>query len=1694
MAEDRNAAGADLPDDTGGEELGIAVVGMAGRWAHAEDIEQFWRNLLAGHESVTPVPDEAFLAAGGSPADLQDPSLVRMAAGVEGIELFDAGFFGYSPAEARQLDPQQRLFLEVCHHAMEHAGYDPARFGGQVGVYAGCSQSEYFLSHIQPRYANEPGSLALLNAKAGNLADSLATRVSYELDLTGPSMTVQTACSTSLVAVHVACQDLLNYRCDTALAGGAALNPSAVRGYRHVEQGVLSPDGRTRAFDAEARGTVRGDGVAAVALRRLEDALADGDHIWGVIKGSAINNDGRRKPGFTAPSPEGQTEAILDALMAAEVPAETISYVEAHGTGTPVGDPIEVEALRRAFRQSTDRTGFCLLGSVKPNVGHTDAAAGVTGLIKVLLAMRHGVLPPTVGYRRPNPAIDFAATPFRVSGEAEPWRPDAGVPRRAGVSSFGVGGTNAHAVVEEPPVPPAPAPGGARTDTVRDDAERDAPDGRARLLRLSARTPDQLDTLCTRLSDHLSTRGTDLRPDDVAFTLAAGRREFDHRRTLICHSVAEAADLLRRSAGGPVTRAGQAPGAVFLLPGGGAQYPDMGAGLYRTEPVFRAEMDRASEVMLPVLGHRLTDALYGGPEPAEPAQFASLVAVEYALARLMASHGVTPAALLGHSLGEYTAACLAGVMSFEDALMLVDVRDRLTRRIRGATLGVWLPEQDLLPYLEGGEVDLATVNSQSSCTVSGTEAAVADLERRLEADGVEFSRVRLTIAPHSRLLESVLPEFAAVVETVSLRPPKVPVVSNVTGTWMTAEQATDPGYWVRHMRRTVRFAEGLGELARSGYTAFAEVGPGRGLARHVRAHLGQETTVVPMMRHAKSTASDVTEFLDGLGGLWAAGVPVPPPPRGEARRVPLPGYPFERTRHWVERVVTQPSRPGPVAAPESAGLPFDVTVEADEVRAAESRWRDRLPPAPLPDAARGLVERFCTLEAVRFLQRSGIGTAPGAEYDLSAVHHRVAAVGGYRRFVEALTHVLAEDGLVEIRDGRLRFVAAPEDEARTEAHLRELRARVGERFPDFLPDLELIRHCADRYAEVVGGRTPGARVLRPDGEDLAGPVLGKWTAAGDAEAYRSLLVEQVARLAGRIHGRGPRVLEIGNLNGPLWQLADALAGIPGTVHRFAGPGRAVVLGARQRAEEEQRTGTTFEILDISRDPAGQGFAPGHWDIVVAHNALHAVGDVPAALPHVRSLLAPGGALFLLEASGAPRIALFTAGLLEGWWSFTDGLRERSPFIGPERWCDALSAAGFDSAASFPGERRADVCAPHTLVIGRRPAEDDAPGDASGEVRPTAAAASGQGTALAPRPALGHPYAAPRTDVERDIARHWQDALGIEDIGIHDNFFDLHGDSLLAVQLANRISKALGVTVRAAALLRNPTVAGLAEHIGRGDTPSGMLDVLLPLRAGDTGIPLFCFHPVAGIAWPYAALLPDIDARFPVYGLQSRGLTEPAAMPDSVERTAADLLREIRAVRPSGPYALLGWSFGGMVAHAAAAQLEQAGERVALLAVLDAFPAAGDDGLSVPDHEEAARFLHRILLAAAGVEPAPDEPAMDTAAVVSRLRDSGSALSGLDEQDVGRIVDVLRRNTEMISGYRPSPTKGDLLTFTATDSHDPSATPPAARWKPLVGGSVDNRDLPCDHQGVLRGEALRIVGAELNAALRGLNGQDTRKEP
>jgi phthiocerol/phenolphthiocerol synthesis type-I polyketide synthase E len=880
----------------------VAIIGMSGRFPGASNVEAFWRNVRDGVESITFFTPEELRAAGVPEALMARPGYVPARAVLADVELFDARLFGYSAREAEVIDPQQRLFLECAWEAIEQAGYDPARCGGRIGAYAGSSISTYVLNLYTNRRLQE--AVGLHQLLLGNDKDHLTLRAAHKLNLRGPCVTVQTTCSTSLVAVHLACQSLLTYQCDMALAGGVTVAVPQTSGYLHLREGIYSPDGRCRAFDARAAGTVGGNGAGAVLLKRLADAIADRDTIHAVILGSAINNDGALKVGYTAPSVDGQVDVIAEALAAAEVSADTISYVETHGTATGLGDPIEVAALQQAFGGAVTPAG-CAIGSVKTNVGHLDAAAGVAGLIKTVMALRERILPPSLHFETPNPRIDFGR--FRVNTCPTPWETGGG-PRRAGVSAFGIGGTNAHVVLEEAPPAPLAAPGRPR-----------------QLLVLSAPTPTALEAMATNLATHIEDHaGADLA--DVAHTLQVGRRLFSHRLAVVCGTDGEAVAGLRSRDPRRVVDAvqdGSDRPVAFLFPGQGSQRVGMGEPLYLGEPVFRDVVDDCAGRLSPHLGADLRDALY--PAHAAPAEAEArlrqtamaqpaLFVVEYALARTWMALGVRPGSMIGHSVGELVAACLADVLSLDDALALVAARGRLVQSLPGgAMLGVPLSEERLRELLAGG-LSIAAVNGLELCVVSGPEEAVARQEAALAAMGVPARRLRTSHAFHSAAMDPVLPELTELARRLRLRPPRIPYISDVTGTWITEAEATGPEYWARHLRSPVRFADGLRALRGELDPVLLEVGPGETLCTLARR---QGTGTAPaVVASLPDRAAGPGEGLEAaLGRLWAAGAGVDWALHHSAPRwrVPLPTYPFERQRYWVT--------PGPAALDGNGAAP-----------------------------------------------------------------------------------------------------------------------------------------------------------------------------------------------------------------------------------------------------------------------------------------------------------------------------------------------------------------------------------------------------------------------------------------------------------------------------------------------------------------------------------------------------------------------------------------------------------------------------------------------------------------------------------------------------------------------------------------------------------------------------------------------------
>ena len=920
----------------------IAVVAMAGRFPGADDIEQLWDNLCAGRDGITFFKD-ADLDPALPSALTADACYVKARGIVNDVELFDAAFFGISPREAELMDPQQRVFMELCWECLERAGHAPDAAQVPVGVFAGMYNATYFQRHValRPDLIEKLGEFQVMLA---NEKDYIATRIANRLNLTGPAVSIHTACSTSLVAIAQAFASLRAGQCDMALAGGSSITCPPRSGYLYQEGSMLSPDGRTRSFDAEAQGTVFSDGAAVVLLKRLSDALADGNTVHAVIRGVAINNDGRQKASFTAPSVDGQAAVVAAAHAAAGVDPRTISYVETHGTATPLGDPVELEALTRAFRHGTQDRGFCRIGSLKSNVGHMVIAAGAAGVIKTALALAKEILPPSIHFDRANPKIDFANSPFVVNDRLSPW-PRGGDVRRAGVSSFGVGGTNAHIVMEEGPA--------ALSSSMAEGCQ---------LLQLSARTAGALDRMSERLAKHLEAHPS-LNLADAAHTLQRGRSQFAHRLCVVATCAEEASIALRRPDSpwrGQRQLGEVAPSLVWLFPGQGAQYAGMGGGLYRSDPSFRLAFDDAMAALQSSLPFDLRARMFdsaadamAATETTQPATFC----IEYALARAWLARGATPAALIGHSVGEFAVAVLAGVMTLADAARLVALRGALMQALpRGSMLSVRLGLDRLLQLLPSG-LSLAAENGPNACVVAGPTADVQVWQAQLESQGIVARLLQTSHAFHSSMMDAAVAPFEAEVGKVTLSPPRIPIVSTLTGTWMTAQEATDPQYWSRHLREPVRFSAAVSTALNRSASAFLEVGPRGGLSTMARQHSkpgsGVPTAVASL---GESPDSESRHMLMAQGQLWMLGVELSAPaasPADGRHRILLPTYPFERRRFWVE-APTGAALSSPESAPRIATAVVGAAVTLAHASAparSNDVVRPAMPETPLADTS-----------------------------------------------------------------------------------------------------------------------------------------------------------------------------------------------------------------------------------------------------------------------------------------------------------------------------------------------------------------------------------------------------------------------------------------------------------------------------------------------------------------------------------------------------------------------------------------------------------------------------------------------------------------------------------------------------------------------------------------------------------------------
>ncbi|MEM7581907.1 MAG: SDR family oxidoreductase [Acidobacteriota bacterium] len=1533
----------DIPDpheDLEPDERAIAVVGLAGRFPGADNLDGLWRRIAAGEEAIRPVSDDELLAAGVPRTTFERADYVCAASAIEGVEDFDADFFGYSPSEAELMDPQQRLFLEHAWAALEDAGTRPDRFEGLIGVYAGVAWNTYLLTQLMSHRELFDGAGGF-QVFITNDKDFMPTRVAYKLDLKGPAMIVQTSCSTSLVATHLACLGLQNYECDLALVGGVTVRVPTKSGYFYQEGGLASPDGHCRTFDKRAAGTVFGSGVGVVALKRLADALEDGDAIRAVIRGSAINNDGSVKVSYTAPSVEGQAEVIAAAQEMAAVDVESLRYIECHGTATSLGDPIEVRALTKVFREATERRGFCALGSIKSNVGHLDAAAGVAGLIKTVLALQHRTIPPVAHFETPNPALELETSPFYVPSQSTAWPTEDGVPRRAGVSSFGVGGTNAHVIVEEAPAAPAPAPS-----------------RRWQLLQLSARSDDALDRATNQLASALDRNGNTPQLADVAHTLRTGRSVFRHRRAVLCRDLGEARLALtgeRRElswSAADQDEPRERP-IAFLFSGQGSQYPGMAHGLYEDEPVFRTAVDRAAEHLRPLLGEDLRDILWPADGIAddeaaarlERTRFAqpALLTVELALADLWRSWSVQPTAMLGHSIGELAAACLAGVMGREDALTLVATRGRLMDELpSGAMLAVPLPEGEVTSRLSRHpDLSLAAVNEAARCVVSGPAEAVDAFADELARDGnaeTDGRRLHTSHAFHSAMMEPILEPFTSEVRKIRLSPPEIPFLSNITGTWITPEEATDPAYWARHLRSAVRFADGVATLADNSEQIFLEVGPGRSLATLASRHPSRrsEQPVFSSLRHPRDAAEgageDQATMLGTLGRLWIAGAALDEGALStdeERRKVALPTYPFERRRYWIEAdetvtskarhpgagkrlepadwfylpswrptlpstlelddlpasclILALPGGPGAALAERLAKTGRRATVIEPDVQGSEKGVRqaaDRGVSHLEPTDRRAFEELLAQLDQE--------GAFPGAVIhawalggDASQAIQQPAeldraqrtafdsllalgqALAGHSLPEGGVDVVVVADGLASIEPEALRPEKAPllglvrvlpqevpgvrcravdagfhQDSKPAETLLADrLLAEVSAsrrnaespEVPDEIVAVRGRQRWVEAFEPVQLSLPEGSSPLVEGGVyALTGGLQGNGFAFARVLAQRLraklvLIEEEPSRPPNdpaSTNVRAERIAILKQLGAEVAvetvDLTDAASWIRAldAAETHLGPLRGILHAAGTDGE-----GTFRALGEIDSEHLNWHFRPKiHGTLALAEALAQKERpelEVVLLLSSLASVL--GGIAYGAYAAANHFLEAFARRFGEtsvpwksvAWdvWEFEDDNDQITQLradlaelaMSPEEGTGAflrLAAANVGNLLVSTGDldrrrnARHDRIANHLAPV------------ASGERHP--------------RPPLQTPFVPPESKLEVKIAEVWKEHLGFEDIGIDDNFFDLGGDSFIAVRVAARLNDVLETELPVAQLYQHLTVRSLATLLGRDE--------------------------------------------------------------------------------------------------------------------------------------------------------------------------------------------------------------------------------------------------------------------------------------
>ncbi|GAA0351321.1 hypothetical protein GCM10009092_14630 [Bowmanella denitrificans] len=1478
-------------------ELDIAITGLACRFPDASDAQTFWRNIFEGHESIRTLSDEELQEAGIDKAVLADPDYVNSGSFLDDIDQFDAALFGYSAKEADLMDPQHRLFLQTAWEALESCGHAPDNTPLRIGVYAGCSGSSYLSDALsgQGLSAEQIRDLCYENN-----SDLMASRVAYKLNLKGPAVTLGTACSTSLVVIHQACQALIAGECDMAIAGAARVSVPQKSGYHYAQGGILSRDGKCRAFDAGASGTISGSGAGAIILRPLDQALMDGDPIFAVIKGSAINNDGARKLGFTAPSVDGQADVITQALNAANVQPQSIGYVEAHGTATALGDPIEVKALTKAYRQYTAETGFCAIGSVKANIGHLDTAAGMAGIIKLCGAFARKQLPPSINYSRANPEIDFASSPFFVNTQPGDWER---VPRRAAASAFGIGGTNAHVILQEPPV-----------------QESSAWARHVQLLCFSANSQSALQENMARFARHLAEHKP-LSLPDAAYTLHVGRTLLPYRASLTAADVNQALQKLNEPGMRDIQRTLSKQShskLAMMFSGQGAQYVSMGASLYDTEPEFRAILDQCARLAAPHLqgydlltlmfdktsenAERLTDTAFAQP---------CLFALEYALAMFLQSLGVKAQTFIGHSLGEYVAACLCGVFTLSQAIELVCLRGRLMAKMApGRMLAVQADEHFLLPFC-CADVVIAARNSPASLVLAGPAPALEEVAERLQQQDVDCRWLKTSHAFHSPMMEPCLAEYGAALDSMTLCPPTRPFISNLSGQWASPRDVCQSAYWTAHLRHSVNFSQGVATLLAEGYQLL-EVGPGKALATLAAMQLEPGAGTVPYcLPGAKEQVSDFEQIASAVGALWRHGVNVDWSrfyQGQQRRRVALPTYAFEQGRYWLRRSASNSVRNEHSRQPLHNWF-YRATWQRNELPPASARLDgDILCLVDTPRRWQGLLDnlvsqglRVTLVYSGRAFSQKGqslFSINPGHYGDFEALSAELVRQG---RVPSMILHTWAfgrQSGQAQLQDHTFHSLLYLAKALSSHAAEQKMAMLILTR-QLFAPDGH--EPCDASQALVLGPCRVIARefdmlscrVLDLPGERAMAEHSNRQAVVRELLHWQTQNWAQCPHVAIRQAKRYMEEYQAVNLQpvdnqspyrqGGCYLISGGFGGIGATLARHlckAYQAKVILLSRRalppqskwqswlDSHDEQESITRNIRLMQELRESGGHPVAVDvdvsdfkalkkAMGVVVrqtgpVHGIFHSAGIADGALIQSRQAL-ESQQVFSAKVMGSQALlTLFRNSTLD-FFVLCSSLSAQIGPVGQVAYCAAnayqqvlaqqyaaqlpIKSIGWDSwrevgmaVDSLRAQRgdkedaleaiRHGILPEEGIEVVQRVLAYDYP-DVAISTRPLAQVYAGQDSAESRaddedvhsqyhgRPDLASEFQAPAGELQERLARLWQDRFGIAPIGVKDDFFELHGHSLMAVQIVTDIKRHFAVTLPSGVLYEHPTIASLA---------------------------------------------------------------------------------------------------------------------------------------------------------------------------------------------------------------------------------------------------------------------------------------------